>query len=520
MLLVKKMKKLYNYCVMLGQNKMEKIINYRMLFLLLVILAGNLCAMDVDDIGSERKNPRTEEGVELYAPSENVQTLLPREIQRFIFTFLKSGESFDSVVSTIRSTLLTSKLWFNMFQQDVFLVDYLIAQLVYRYKVRLNDVIYALGRNIVGNWVAIFRVLQEEIQEDVLKIDVDILPFASYYLFPEVNKLALMRTLLSTKNILFTTNMVDAFGRTPLIYAAMHGDVDLTDRFIQRGADLDHRDQNSASAWFYAKLFHYVDVTMLLENAEQARKNSNFADKIARWNEFLKNFAWLVFRNDQETLDNFVVNAQQYDINLVELIRNMDNFAKELLIRDAAINGSLYTLLLAERVGLEINSVFNMGEVSFLTTLMCAVFSDDVNTVLFLLSRGADINATEMDGFTALKYAIERKKHAIIADLVRLGADVNHRSNAEITPLMVASRERDISIVQFLVENGANINDINDQGFSAVTYAILSENTLVMKYLVEQGGIADLTILNLDQLNDQQKRLVATYELEMEYKSF
>lgn len=517
---------------------MMKIINYRTLFLLFVMFVGDLCAMDVDDSEPPKKKRRIEE-------RDNVPQL-PHEIQRYIFFFLAENKPFDSAISSIRRALLTSKIW----QEDIFLVDYLIAQLVYRYNVRLNNVLDALGDEIIDNWLAVFKVLQENIGEGTLKIGEDILPFAGYYLFSEENKLALVRMLLSTKNILFTANMVDAFGRTPLIYAAMQGDVDLTDRFIQRGADLDHRDQNSASAlmyavmngnvnladlliqrdanldyrdqhgasaWLYAKLFHYVAIAMLLENAEQEREDSNFADNIAKWNEFLESFAQLVFRNDEDTKQDFMANAQQNDFSLIQFITDMHNLRQAALIRGAALDGNLYTLLAAEHAGIEINRDFNEGP--GFTTLMYAALGGNVNTILFLLSRGAVIDAVNMDNLTSLMYAVSRKRHAAIMNLVRLGANVNHRSNAGKTPLMFASEGGDISIVQFLVKNGANVNDTNNQGLTAVTFAILGGNASIMRYLVEQGGTADLSVLNMDGLNDEQKRVVRSYELEMDYKS-
>lgn len=52
------------------------------------------------------------------------------------------------------------------------------------------------------------------------------------------------------------------------------------------------------------------------------------------------------------------------------------------------------------------------------TTLMSAALIGDIDTVKVMLDRGADVNAQDRIGWTALKYA-EWKHHTDIAQLLR-----------------------------------------------------------------------------------------------------
>jgi len=55
---------------------------------------------------------------------------------------------------------------------------------------------------------------------------------------------------------------------------------------------------------------------------------------------------------------------------------------------------------------------------NYVTTLMSAAFMGDIDTVKVMLDRGADVNAQDRIGWTAMRYA-EWKHHAEIVQLLR-----------------------------------------------------------------------------------------------------
>lgn len=82
-------------------------------------------------------------------------------------------------------------------------------------------------------------------------------------------------------------------------------------------------------------------------------------------------------------------------------------------------------------------------------------FVGDLQSVEVCIENGADVNARDMDGFTALMWACMRGNFEIVKYLVERGADVNAKNDAGFTALMMASGQGYFEIVEYLIENGA-----------------------------------------------------------------
>ncbi len=89
------------------------------------------------------------------------------------------------------------------------------------------------------------------------------------------------------------------------------------------------------------------------------------------------------------------------------------------------------------------------------TPLMYAALYGDVGSMKRLLAAGADPNARNDAGATALMWAVyDLEKTRLLVDH---GADVNARSDNARTPLMIAAtRHGSTPILQFLLDHGAN----------------------------------------------------------------
>ena len=70
--------------------------------------------------------------------------------------------------------------------------------------------------------------------------------------------------------------------------------------------------------------------------------------------------------------------------------------------------------------------------------------------VAMLLEKGADVNAKDNDGWTALMEASEYGKTEIVAILVEMGADVYEENNDGNTALMLARKKDHTNIVSML----------------------------------------------------------------------
>jgi len=80
------------------------------------------------------------------------------------------------------------------------------------------------------------------------------------------------------------------------------------------------------------------------------------------------------------------------------------------------------------------------------------------NIVQWILNAGADVNAKDHYGWTALMFASNRCHNACVKLLLDNGADVNAKSNAGWTVLMDASYYGHEACVRLLLANGADVN--------------------------------------------------------------
>jgi len=88
-----------------------------------------------------------------------------------------------------------------------------------------------------------------------------------------------------------------------------------------------------------------------------------------------------------------------------------------------------------------------------------AVKRRDRQAVQALLKKKADVNASSLDGATALHWAAYLNDAETSALLVRAGADVNARNNYGVTPLALAAEQGNATIIEQLMKAGADPND-------------------------------------------------------------
>jgi ankyrin repeat protein len=119
--------------------------------------------------------------------------------------------------------------------------------------------------------------------------------------------------------------------------------------------------------------------------------------------------------------------------------------------------------------------------------LMAAVLYAGADCVKLLLDRGANPNARNAAGATALMWAVPDL--AKVKLLVAAGADVNARStNLQRTPLLIAaSYPGSVEVLRVLLEHGADLHAKDRNGVHALGRAALSADVDVVRFLVEHG---------------------------------
>ncbi len=114
----------------------------------------------------------------------------------------------------------------------------------------------------------------------------------------------------------------------------------------------------------------------------------------------------------------------------------------------------------------------NIEGINHHVPLLAAARNGNRAMVELLLSRGADVNAKENDGDTALHYAAGRGFQAVAEVLLANHADVNIPNTGGSTPLFLAASSGQLEIIQMLLAAGANTNLKDGKGRSPLNYAI------------------------------------------------
>eukprot|EP00434_Breviolum_minutum_P001472 symbB.v1.2.001300.t1/scaffold57.1/size370615/9 len=88
------------------------------------------------------------------------------------------------------------------------------------------------------------------------------------------------------------------------------------------------------------------------------------------------------------------------------------------------------------------------------TELMEAAYRGDTLKVKEAVEKGADVDAADAYGWTAVRYAVRNRQIESVKMLLELGADINKASKTGRTPLMSAAGNGLEEMCALLVEQG------------------------------------------------------------------
>ncbi len=122
-----------------------------------------------------------------------------------------------------------------------------------------------------------------------------------------------------------------------------------------------------------------------------------------------------------------------------------------------------------------------------------AAMRGDAEMVRALLQQGADANAAQGDGMTALHWAAERADTAIAEMLIYAGANAEATTRiGAYTPLHVASRAGNGAVVELLLTYGVSPDiPTATTGATPLHLAAVSGNAEVVRLLLERGADVD-----------------------------
>lgn len=130
----------------------------------------------------------------------------------------------------------------------------------------------------------------------------------------------------------------------------------------------------------------------------------------------------------------------------------------------------------------------NLKDGSGRTPLHWAARNDHLGVVEFLLSSGADVQAVDNLGYTALYYSVWLgRKSEITERLIGRGSNVNFKGKG-VPMLFLAAQERKKEIVSMLIANGAKVNDPDIVGKTPLHIAVEGKSQEIVELLLDYGA--------------------------------
>ncbi len=226
----------------------------------------------------------------------------------------------------------------------------------------------------------------------------------------------------------------------PLIFAIKYNRLESVNTLLLYGANVNIQDKGGNTPLHFALKFSYYDLvtTLIRYGADTALVND-------------KGDAPLTLASEQEKtlLQSISSLVDTSAHNLFEITR-LGDLAR--LIHSTSNLQQLFS---------------KNGDAQSLLHL--AVLSNNVKTVLYLLNKGLDIDAEDLNGLTPLILSMSHKRYIKIAQLLlERHASVEHISQAEHSALSVAIRNNNPEGALLLIQRGANIN-VADQTHTPLT---------------------------------------------------
>lgn len=126
-----------------------------------------------------------------------------------------------------------------------------------------------------------------------------------------------------------------------------------------------------------------------------------------------------------------------------------------------------------------------------------AALQGQIETVREAIDQGVEVNATDIEGRTALHFASFNGHTDIVLSLLAKGAVVDRRDKMGRTALMFAASGSNQETVSALLKAKADPNIVDSgEGFTALMHAAAEGQLEVVKILLSQG--ADATIRDVD----------------------
>lgn len=299
------------------------------------------------------------------------------------------------------------------------------------------------------------------------------------------------------KNLVFDilsdnwTNVEGSFNEehTLLQLAVRIDDLDIVNRLLQKGAEIDKANEYGKTPLILAVLDNRIDILkLLLDKGADVNKadNSGMTPLLHAAREGRSECVELLLEKcaDVDRADNYrdtPLNSAIWEVVVEKrsIFKDSENHKKRIRAYEDIIEQLI-------KKGADIHKEDRNGN----TSLSLASRSDNPNIMKLLLDYVVDVNAITSSGKTLLAESAARGSAEVINILLEKGGDINKPDSKGVTPFQEAIANRNAEAAILLLEKGACIKDENVS--KLLCYAVLLGKKDAMKVLIEKG--ADVNI--------------------------
>lgn len=289
-------------------------------------------------------------------------------------------------------------------------------------------------------------------------------------------------------------NKLCGYGNLP-IYAAMGSTIEIVKYIIENRKDVILKTYWDFHIIYYSAIYGKIEILEYLFDERKVNEQNEVGNTLLHLAienkhidiiEFLlKKGAYINIKNKYGSIPlSKILNSDQDIVKCVLNNINNKNFKNDGVdLNEYIVNNESHML---------IEHFINKGNVNTRTKsnellLNIAINKNDIDTVITLLQKGADVNAIDDKGNTALKYAIEKDDTNIINLLLEEDVNINKIDSDENSVLMLAIKKSNIELIEYCINNNHPLDIVNKDHYSALHYAIIYNRVDELNLLISKG---------------------------------
>ncbi len=327
---------------------------------------------------------------------------------------------------------------------------------------------------------------------------------------PEIVKLITDKDNVSLKEMIkgYNVNTFDSSGVNLLTYAVMTGDLNIVKIVGDNGANPNLKNKTSMGSTPLMMSSEYTDLKIakyLIEKGADINIQDNNGDPVINWSAYYGNVPFtklmldLGAKTDLKSIHSdcvMQVALKEWQDSVVDLLLKNGVKLEEVEKESVELINAIKTNNVELAKSLLNKNNKNARDAASNTLLIIAANKGYAEIVELLLSVGANIDAMNSVGQTALNKAVYSKKNSIAKLLINHGADVNKVDTFfRLSPLTAAIRSNNLEMGKILLGKGAEINTADGiNNFTPIMWATLYQNKNFVSLLLEYNP--DLSVVS------------------------